>query len=98
LAHGDTPHVVQVAGLQVHGDRVEVVTVDAGLDFQRDWLEPLSASKQCLFERQEEALKLARTCLKAFSPSMRLAWCTAISKATTFAFPSQMTPVAQPCL
>lgn len=65
LAHGDTPHVVQVAGLQVHGDRVEVVTVDAGLDFQRDWLEPLSATKQCLFDRQEEALKLARTCLKA---------------------------------
>lgn len=65
LAHGDTPHVVQVTGLQVHGDRVEVVTVDAGLDFQRDWLEPLPATKQCLFERQEEALKLARTCLKA---------------------------------
>lgn len=65
LAHGDAPHVVQVAGLQVHVDRVEVVTVDAGLDFQRDWLEPLSAAQPCLFERQEEALKLARTCLKA---------------------------------
>ena len=65
LAHGDAAHVVQVAGLQVHVDRVEVVTVDAGLDFQRDWLEPLSSTQQCLFKRQEEALKLARTCLKA---------------------------------
>jgi hypothetical protein len=65
IAHGDSPHVVKVAGLQVQADRVEVVTVDAGLDFQRDWLEPLSTLKKSLFEREEEALKLARTSLKA---------------------------------
>jgi len=65
LAHGDAPHVVQVAGLQVQANRVEVVTVDAGLDFQRDWLDSIVAPQQCLFESQEEALKLAHTCLTA---------------------------------
>lgn len=65
LAHSDAPHVVQVAGLQVQADRVEVVTLDAGLDFQRDWLEPLTAQRPCLFAREEEALKWVRTILKA---------------------------------
>ncbi len=63
LAHADVGHVVQVAGLQVHAERVEVVTHDAGPDFRRDWLDQLSAPT--LLSGQADALKLARACLRA---------------------------------
>lgn len=63
LAHGDARHVVHVAGLQVHPECVEVVTHDAGPDFRRDWLKPLTAP--VLLTRQADALKLARSCLRA---------------------------------
>ncbi|MFM1924821.1 MAG: hypothetical protein RIT44_627 [Pseudomonadota bacterium] len=64
LAHREAKHVVQVAGLQVHADHVEVVTVDAGLDFQRDWLDRVALQGESLFLQPTEALKLARACLR----------------------------------
>jgi hypothetical protein len=63
LAHRQAKHVVQVAGLQVHADHVEVVTVDAGLDFQRDWLDRVALQGVPLFLQPTEALKFARACL-----------------------------------
>ena len=65
LAHRDAKHVVQVAGLQVHPDLVEVVTLDAGPDFQRDWLDRAAAQGGPLLLEPEDALKFARACLKA---------------------------------
>jgi hypothetical protein len=65
LAHGDAQHVVQVSALQVHPERVEVVTVDAGPDFQRDWLDCAAMQGYPLINKQEDALKLARACLEA---------------------------------
>ena len=63
LAHREAPHVVQVAGLQLHPQRVEVVTHDAGPEFRRDWLSRLSAP--ALLTCQQDALKLTRACLRA---------------------------------
>ncbi len=63
LAHREAKHVVQVAGLQVHADHVEVVTVDAGLDFQRDWLDRVALQGEPLFLHPTDALKFARACL-----------------------------------
>lgn len=65
LAHGDAQHVVQVSALQIHPERVEVVTVDAGPDFQRDWLDCVAMQGQPLLNKQEDALKFARACLEA---------------------------------
>lgn len=65
LAHHDAKHVVQVAGLHVHLERVEVVTADAGPDFQRDWLDHAAAQGVPLLAYPQEALKLARACLQA---------------------------------
>jgi hypothetical protein len=65
LAHRDAKHVVQVAGLQVHTESVEVVTVDAGLDLQRHWLDLAASQGIALLTQQADALKLARACLKA---------------------------------
>lgn len=63
LAHGEVRHAVQVAGLQVHSERVEVVTHDAGPDFRRDWLQQINTPDLLL--RQADALKLARAFLRA---------------------------------
>ena len=63
LAHRDAKHVVQVAGLQVQAEQVEVVTLDAGLDFQRDWLDRVALQGEPLFLQPTEALKFARACL-----------------------------------
>ena len=63
LAHREAKHVVQVAGLQVHADHVEVVTVDAGLDFQRDWLDRVALQGEPLFLQPTDALKFARACV-----------------------------------
>ena len=63
LAHGEARNVVQVAGLQVHPYRVEVVTNDAGPDFRRDWLDRITTPN--LLARQQDLLKLARGCLRA---------------------------------
>ena len=65
LAHRDAKYVVQVAGLQVHTESVEVVTVDAGLDLQRHWLDLAASQGTQLLTHQADALKLARACLKA---------------------------------
>jgi len=62
-AHGEAQNNVQVAGLQVHPYRVEVVTNDAGSDFRRDWLNRVTASN--LLVRQQDLLKLVRGCLRA---------------------------------
>lgn len=63
LAHREAKHVVQVAGLQVQAEQVEVVTLDAGLDFQRDWLDRVALQGEPLFSQPTEALKFARACL-----------------------------------
>jgi hypothetical protein len=63
LAHREAKYVVQVAGLQVHADHVEVVTVDAGLDFQRDWLDRVALQGEPIFLHPTDALKFARACL-----------------------------------
>ena len=65
LAHRDAKYVVQVAGLQVHTESVEVVTVDAGLDLQRHWLDLAASQGTQLLMHQADALKLTRACLKA---------------------------------
>ena len=65
LAHRDAKHVVQVSGLQVHTESVEVVTFDAGLDLQRHWLDLAASQGIQLLTHQADALKLARACLKA---------------------------------
>jgi hypothetical protein len=63
LAHREAKYVVQVASLQVHADHVEVVTVDAGLDFQRDWLDRVALQGEPIFLYPTDALKFARACL-----------------------------------
>jgi hypothetical protein len=72
LANRGAPYVVQVSGLQVEPHRVELVTVDAGPDFQRNWISGLGALREPLLPTEIDALKVARACLKALSSIHRL--------------------------
>jgi serine/threonine protein kinase len=65
--------VVQVSGLQVSSSKVELMTLDAGSDFERDWLGPARlAQKETLWVSEDDALKWARACLTALESVHRL--------------------------
>ena len=73
LAGRGAQHVVQVSGLQISPSKVELMTLDAGLDFERDWLGPARlAQKETLWASEEDALKWARACLMALESVHRL--------------------------
>ena len=73
LAGKGTQHVVQVSGLQVSSSKVELMTLDAGSDFERDWLGPARlAQKETLWVSEDDALKGARACLMALESVHRL--------------------------
>ena len=66
LAAKGAKHVVQVSGLQVSPLKVELITLDAGSDFERAWLTPCKAlSHETLWASEGDALKWARACLIA---------------------------------
>jgi len=73
LAGRGAKHVVQVSGLQVSPSKVELMTLDAGADFERDWLGPARlAQKETLWASENDALKWARACLLALESVHRL--------------------------
>ncbi len=73
LAGRGAQHVVQVSGLQVSSTKVELMTLDAGADFERDWLGPARlAQKETLWASEDDALKWARSCLLALESVHRL--------------------------
>jgi serine/threonine protein kinase len=73
LAGRGAKHVVQVSGLQISPSKVELMTLDAGSDFERDWLGPARlAQKETLWASEEDALKWARACLMALESVHRL--------------------------
>jgi serine/threonine protein kinase len=73
LAGRGAQHVVQVSGLQVSSSKVELMTLDAGSDFERDWLAPARlAQKETLWVSEDDALKWARACLMALESVHRL--------------------------
>jgi len=73
LAGRGAQHVVQVSGLQVSSSKVELMTLDAGSDFERDWLGPARlAQKETLWVSEDDALKWARACLMALESVHRL--------------------------
>lgn len=73
LAGRGAKHVVQVSGLQISPFKVELMTLDAGSDFERDWLGPARlAQKETLWASEEDALKWARACLMALESVHRL--------------------------
>lgn len=58
-------NVVKVSGLQVGDTQVDLVTVDAGPEFLRNWLLPSRSLRQSSLWRSEiDALKWIRVCLK----------------------------------
>ena len=73
LAGRGAKHVVQVSGLQISPSKVELMTLDAGSDFERDWLGPARlAQKETLWASEQDALKWARACLMALESVHRL--------------------------
>jgi serine/threonine protein kinase len=73
LAGRGAKHVVQVSGLQISPSKVELMTLDAGSDFERDWLGPARlAHKETLWATEDDALKWARACLVALESIHRL--------------------------
>ena len=73
LAGRGAQHVVQVSGLQISPSKVELMTLDAGSDFERDWLGSTRlAQKKTLWASEEDALKWARACLMALESVHRL--------------------------
>jgi serine/threonine protein kinase len=65
--------MVQVSGLQISPSKVELMTLDAGSDFERDWLGPARlAQKETLWASEQDALKWARACLVALESVHRL--------------------------
>jgi|GEM_PF-2294145 len=69
LAGHGAEHVVLISGLQVNPGQVELVTLDAGPELQRDWL---ARSYAPLFAGEAQALKLARSCVRALVSIHRL--------------------------
>ena len=66
LSQRSINHVVKVSGLQVADTQVELVTLDAGSDFLRDWILPAQqAGKPTLWRSETDALRFLRACLKA---------------------------------
>ena len=73
LSQRSIQHVVKVSGLQIAQNQVELVTLDAGPDFLRDWLLPAQQShKPTLWRSEADALKFLRACLKALLSLHRL--------------------------
>lgn len=73
LAGRGAQFMVQVSGLQVSSSKVELMTLDAGADFERDWLGPARlARKETLWASEDDALKWARACLLALESAHRL--------------------------
>ncbi len=73
LAGRGAQHVVQVSGLQVSSSKVELMTLDAGSDFERDWLGPARlAQEETLWVSEDDSLKWARACLIALESVHRL--------------------------
>lgn len=66
LSQRSIQHVVKVSGLQVADTQVELITLDAGPDFLRDWLMPSKdTGHPSLWSSEIEAIKWMRACLKA---------------------------------
>lgn len=66
LSQRSIDHVVKVSGLQVADTQVDLVTLDAGPDFLRDWLMPSQHSgNTTLWKSEVDAIKWMRACLKA---------------------------------
>lgn len=72
LAGRGATQVVQVSGLKVSPAKVELTTLDAGDDLEREWLSPAKSNQAMLWADEYEALKFARACLLALQSIHRL--------------------------
>lgn len=99
LAGRGAQHVATVSNLLVDADRIELVTLDAGAELQRDWVDaarlPAPAAHPW-FNDEDELLKLARACLLALQQIHRIGVVHGDLKADNVCLSAEGTALAGP--